>query len=88
MAEEGQSEPTPVRSRPDRDAVLADARTLLDRHGPTARYWTNATTAASDPAPDFLAASIQDIGSNSFLTSEYVNGPRPPRGPGPNRGNR
>ncbi|MGW6690009.1 hypothetical protein [Streptomyces sp. NPDC054961] len=51
MAEEWQSEPAPVRSRPDRDAVLADARTLLDRYGPTARYWTNATAAASDPPP-------------------------------------
>ncbi|WP_442813076.1 hypothetical protein [Streptomyces sp. NBC_01800] len=49
MAEEWQSERAPVRSRPDRDAVLADARTLLDRYGPTARYWTNATAAASDP---------------------------------------
>ncbi|MGW2749306.1 hypothetical protein [Streptomyces sp. NPDC001450] len=74
MAEEWQSEPAPVRSRPDRDAVLADARTLLDRYGPTARYWTNATTAASDPAPDFLAAGLQGTESHGFLTSEYLNG--------------
>jgi hypothetical protein len=74
MAEEWQSEPAPVRSRPDRDAVLADARTLLDRYGPTARYWTNATTATSDPAPDFLAAGLQGTQSHRFLTSEYLNG--------------
>lgn len=74
MAEEWQSEPAPVRSRPDRDAVLADARTLLDRYGPTARYWTNATAAASDPAPDFLAAGLQGTKSHGFLTSEYLNG--------------
>ena len=43
MSEEWQSEPAPVRSRPDRDIVLADARTLLGRYGSGARYWTNAT---------------------------------------------
>jgi hypothetical protein len=74
MAEEWQSEPAPVRSRPDRDAVLADARTLLDRYGSTARYWTNATAAASDPAPDFIAAGLQGTRSHGFLTSEYLNG--------------
>ncbi|MET9727372.1 hypothetical protein [Streptomyces zaomyceticus] len=74
MAEEWQSEHAPVRSRPDRDAVLADARILLDRYGPTARYWTNATAAAGDPAPDFLAAGLQGTKSHGFLTSEYLNG--------------
>ncbi|MFD5002400.1 hypothetical protein ACFWMV_05780 [Streptomyces mutabilis] len=74
MAEEWQSEPAPVRSRPDREAVLADARTLLDRYGPTARHWTNATAAASDPSPDFLAAGLQGTASKGFLTSEYLNG--------------
>ncbi|MFP3989525.1 hypothetical protein U9R90_19015 [Streptomyces sp. E11-3] len=74
MTEEWQSEPAPVRSRPDQDAVLADARTLLDRYGPTARYWTNATAAASNPAPDFVAAGLQGTRSHGFLTSEYLNG--------------
>ncbi|WP_434587361.1 hypothetical protein [Streptomyces sp. A5-4] len=74
MSEEWQSEPAPVRSRPDRDAMVADARTLLDRYGPTAGYWTNATAAASDPAPDFLAAGLAGTGSHSFLTSAYING--------------
>lgn len=74
MTEQWQSEPAPVRSRPDRNAVLADARTLLDRYGPTARYWTNATAAASDPAPDFLAAGLKGTRSHLFVTSEYLNG--------------
>ncbi|MBP2407042.1 hypothetical protein [Streptomyces syringium] len=74
MTEEWQSEPASVRSRPDRDAVLADARTLLDRYGPTARYWTNATAAASDPSPDFLTAGLQGTRSHGFLTSAYLGG--------------
>ncbi|MFD9419918.1 hypothetical protein ACFWC9_35220 [Streptomyces goshikiensis] len=74
MAEEWQSEPAPVRSRPDRDALLAHARTLLDRYGPSARYWTNATAAATDPAPDFLAAGLRGTKSHGFLTSAYLNG--------------
>lgn len=74
MAEEWQSEPRPVRSRPDLGAVLADARTLLDRFGPAASYWTNATAAASDPAPDFLAAGLRGTRSHDFHTSAYVGG--------------
>ncbi|MET9956173.1 hypothetical protein ABZ135_32165 [Streptomyces sp. NPDC006339] len=74
MSEEWQGEPAPVRSRPHRDAVLADARTVLDRYGPAAGYWTNATAAAGDPAPDFVAAGLQGTGSHGFVTSEYVNG--------------
>ncbi|MER5965955.1 hypothetical protein [Streptomyces sp. NPDC002057] len=74
MAEEWQAEPAPVRSRPDRAAVLADARTLLDRYGPTARHWTNATAAAHDPAPDFVTAGLQGTASHSFLTPAYLGG--------------
>ncbi|MFJ8887293.1 hypothetical protein ACIRJR_28330 [Streptomyces sp. NPDC102402] len=74
MTEEWTGEPAPVRTRPDRRTVLADARTLLDRYGPDGRYWTNATAAASDPAPDFLAAGLKGTGSHRFLTGEYVNG--------------
>ncbi|MER5257156.1 hypothetical protein [Streptomyces sp. NPDC002855] len=74
MTEEWQGEFAPVRHRPDRDAVLADARTLLQRYGPTARYWTNATAAAGDPAPDFITPGLQDTGSHGFLTSEYIKG--------------
>lgn len=74
MTEEWQSEPAPVRSRPDRERVLEDARILLARYGPTARYWTNATAAAHDPAPDFLAAGLRGTESHTFLTSEYLGG--------------
>jgi hypothetical protein len=74
MAEEWQGEPAPVRSRPDRDTLLADARLLLDRYGPGARYWTNATAAAFDPAPDFLASGLQGTASHCFHTREYIAG--------------
>ncbi|MDH6229143.1 hypothetical protein M2169_006199 [Streptomyces sp. MJP52] len=74
MAEEWQGESSPVRSRPDRNALLADARLLLDRYGPSARYWTNATAAASDPAPDFLASGLQGTASHRFHTREYIAG--------------
>jgi hypothetical protein len=74
MAEEWGYERAPVRSRPDRDAVLADARTLLDRYGPAASYWTNATAAASDPAPDFIVAGLEGTNSHSFHTTEYIDG--------------
>ncbi|MER5974590.1 hypothetical protein ABT112_33640 [Streptomyces sp. NPDC002055] len=74
MAEEWDCEPAPVRSRPDRDALLDDARILLDRYGPTARYWTNATAAASDPAPDFVEAGLRGTRSHPFITVAYLNG--------------
>ncbi len=74
MGEEWQAEPAPVRTRPDREAVLADARTLLGRYGPAAQYWTNATAAASDPAPNFVAAGLQGTCSHTFLTSAYLYG--------------
>ncbi|MFM9372797.1 hypothetical protein [Streptomyces sp. Da 82-17] len=74
MKEGWGSASTPVRSRPTRDALLADARTLLDRYGPTARCLTNARAAATDRAPDFLAAGLQGTASRTFLTGEYLNG--------------
>ncbi|MFF6815637.1 hypothetical protein ACFZAG_38085 [Streptomyces sp. NPDC012403] len=74
MAEEWQGEPAPVRSRPNRDALLTDARLLLDRYGPGARYWTNATAAASDPAPDFLTSGLQGTTFHCFHTREYIAG--------------
>ncbi|MEU2736965.1 hypothetical protein ABZ656_16495 [Streptomyces sp. NPDC007095] len=61
--------------------MLADARTLLERYWPTARYWTNATAAASDPAPDFLAAGLQGTESHGFRTCDYRQRPRLLRGP-------
>ncbi|MEU2544063.1 hypothetical protein ABZ618_01235 [Streptomyces roseolus] len=72
MAEEWQGESTPVRTRPDRDALLADARTLLDRYGAGARHWTNATAATG--RPDFVAAGLAGTRSHTFVTGAYVNG--------------
>ncbi|MYT26842.1 hypothetical protein GTW69_42380 [Streptomyces sp. SID7760] len=75
MAEEWMSEPRPVRDRPDLDALTADARTLLARYGPDARFWTNAAVAASDPAPDFVAAGLAGHAPDqSFLSGVYFRG--------------
>lgn len=46
----------------------------MGRSGPAARHWTNATAAASDSVPDFVAAGLRGTRSHSFLTSAYVNG--------------
>ncbi|WP_327256855.1 hypothetical protein [Streptomyces sp. NBC_01244] len=64
----------PVRDRPDREHLLADARFLLDRYGPDARFWTNARDAASDPARDFVRAGLEGTEVHGFLTSEYIKG--------------
>ncbi|WP_107052160.1 hypothetical protein OG337_07440 [[Kitasatospora] papulosa] len=74
MTEEWMGEPAPVRTRPDQDAVLTDARTLLDRYGPDARNWTNARAAASGPTLDFVTAGLRGTESHHFLTGEYING--------------
>ncbi|WP_051832856.1 hypothetical protein [Streptomyces katrae] len=59
LAQEWFFEGSPVRSREDRDAVLADARTLLDRFGPDAAFWTSSDLARSSDAPDFLARDLE-----------------------------
>ncbi|MFF0483140.1 hypothetical protein [Streptomyces sp. NPDC004435] len=76
MSEEWQAEPAPVRSRPspDRARILADARTLLDRYGPAAGLWTNATAAADGASPDFVAAGLAGTRSHRCATTEYVKG--------------
>lgn len=74
MAEEWGHEPRPVRDRPDRDALLADARLLLDRFGPDARFWTNALAAASDPARDFVRAGLKGTRACRFITDAYIHG--------------
>ncbi|PJN05517.1 hypothetical protein CG723_44155 [Streptomyces sp. CB01635] len=74
MTEEWQSEHAPVRSRPDREAVLTDARTLLARYGPHTRFWTNAEAAAADPAAEFVTAGLAHTRSHGFATSEYYRG--------------
>ncbi|WP_284581845.1 hypothetical protein [Streptomyces sp. 2P-4] len=73
MAEEWRDD-RPVRDRPERDALLADARVLLDRYGPDARFWTNALDAAADPGRDFVRAGLQGTRAHRFTTGEYLNG--------------
>ncbi|WP_331728173.1 hypothetical protein [Streptomyces sp. NBC_00158] len=73
MAEEW-GDDRPVRDRPERDALLADARLLLDRYGPDARFWTNALDAASDPARDFVRAGLKGTRAYRFVTDEYRGG--------------
>ncbi|MFE5858489.1 hypothetical protein ACFQ61_35385 [Streptomyces sp. NPDC056500] len=64
----------PVRDRPERDALLADAQLLLDRYGPDTQFWTNALDAASDPARDFVQAGLKGTRVHGFITCEYING--------------
>ncbi|WP_327736764.1 hypothetical protein OG749_26345 [Streptomyces nojiriensis] len=59
FAQEWFFEGSPVRFREDRDAVLADARTLLDRFGPDAAFWTSSDLARTCDAPDFLARDLE-----------------------------
>ncbi|MEU9165405.1 hypothetical protein AB0D29_34650 [Streptomyces sp. NPDC048424] len=59
LAQEWFFEGSPVRSREDKDAVLADARTLLDRFGPDAAFWTSSDLARTSDAPDFLARDLE-----------------------------
>ncbi|MET8438553.1 hypothetical protein ABZV61_38775 [Streptomyces sp900116325] len=73
MAEEW-GDDRPVRNRPERDALLADARFLLDRYGPDAQFWTNARNAASDPARDFVRAGLKGTRVHGFITGAYING--------------
>ncbi|MGY5034764.1 hypothetical protein ACWC9U_28710 [Streptomyces sp. 900116325] len=73
MAEEW-GDDRPVRKRPECDALLADARFLLDRYGPDAQFWTNARNAASDPARDFVQAGLKGTRAHGFITDEYING--------------
>ncbi|MFD0354473.1 hypothetical protein ACFVHW_12135, partial [Streptomyces sp. NPDC127110] len=59
LAQEWFFESSPVRAREDRDAVLADARTVLDRFGPDAAFWTSSDLARACDAPDFLARDLE-----------------------------
>ncbi|MER5888744.1 hypothetical protein ABT160_33375 [Streptomyces sp. NPDC001941] len=74
MSEEWDGECYRVRSRPDKDVRLNHARTVLDRFGPAAGYWTNSSLAVGHASPDFVAASLRGTRSHSFVTSEYING--------------
>ncbi|MFJ1569535.1 hypothetical protein ACIOG8_35865 [Streptomyces erythrochromogenes] len=59
LAQEWFFEGNPVRLREDRDEVLADARTVLDRFGPDAVFWTSSDLAHTCDAPDFLARDLE-----------------------------
>ncbi|MGW2271385.1 hypothetical protein [Streptomyces yangpuensis] len=59
LAQEWFFESNPVRLREDRDMVLADARTVLDRFGPEAAFWTSSRLARTTDAPDFLARDLE-----------------------------
>ncbi|MGW9072410.1 hypothetical protein ACWGQT_23560 [Streptomyces yangpuensis] len=59
LAQEWFFEDNPVRLREDRDMVLADARTVLDRFGPDAAFWTSSDLARTCDAPDFLARELE-----------------------------
>lgn len=48
----------PVRSRPDKDDVLADARTVLGRFGPDAVFRTSSDLARGSSSPDFLGSDL------------------------------
>ncbi|MFC7922080.1 hypothetical protein [Streptomyces cinereoruber] len=54
----------PVRTRPDRDDVLADARTVLGRFGADAVFRTSSDLAGASDSPDFLAREL--AGGRSF----------------------
>ncbi|WP_106977570.1 hypothetical protein [Streptomyces sp. NRRL S-241] len=59
FAQEWWFEGSPVRFREDRDMVVADARTVLDRFGPDAEFWTSSGLARDCDAPDFLARDLE-----------------------------
>ncbi|MFJ3975770.1 hypothetical protein [Streptomyces sp. NPDC090021] len=59
LAQEWFFESNPVCLREDRDMVLADARTVLDRFGPDAAFWTSSDLARTCDAPDFLARELE-----------------------------
>lgn len=58
LAQEWFFEPSPVRSRANRDEVLADARTVLGRYGPHAVFRTSSDLAKAADSPDFLAHEL------------------------------
>ncbi|MFE3859941.1 hypothetical protein ACFXPT_05850 [Streptomyces goshikiensis] len=58
LAQEWFFEPSPVRSRANRDEVLADARTVLGRFGPEAVFRTSSDLARTSDSPDFLAGEL------------------------------
>ncbi|WP_406187190.1 hypothetical protein [Streptomyces sp. NBC_01006] len=58
LAQEWFFEPSPVRARANRDEVVADARTVLGRFGPSAAFRTSSDLALTSDSPDFLAGEL------------------------------
>ncbi|MFD6421670.1 hypothetical protein [Streptomyces sp. NPDC060198] len=56
----------PVRTRPDKDHVMADARTVLSRFGPGAAFRTSSDLARDSASPDFLAGDLS--GGRAFTS--------------------
>jgi hypothetical protein len=61
-------EARPVRTRADRNDVLADARTVLGRFGADADFRTSSDLARTSASPDFLADEL--TGGRAF--TDYV----------------
>ncbi|MFE5106953.1 hypothetical protein [Streptomyces sp. NPDC056663] len=61
-------EARPVRTRADRDDVLADARTVLGRFGADANFRTSSDLARTSASPDFLVGEL--AGGRAF--TDYV----------------
>lgn len=64
LSQEWFFEGRPVRTRADRDDVLADARTVLGRFGADAVLRTSSDLARTSASPDFLASEL--AGGRSF----------------------
>ncbi|MFF3839428.1 hypothetical protein [Streptomyces sp. NPDC001930] len=64
LAQEWFFEDRPVRTRPEREDVLADARTVLGRFGAEAVFRTSSDLARTSDSPDFLADEL--IGGRTF----------------------
>ncbi|WP_052499179.1 hypothetical protein [Streptomyces vietnamensis] len=58
LAQEWFFEAHPIRTRADRDDVLADARSVLDRFGGDAVFRTSSDLARNSTSPDFLADEL------------------------------
>ncbi|MET7500521.1 hypothetical protein [Streptomyces microflavus] len=58
LTQEWYYEARPVRTRADRDNVLADARSVLSRFGADADFRTSSDLARTSATPDFLADEL------------------------------
>ncbi|MFG2590076.1 hypothetical protein [Streptomyces sp. NPDC048438] len=68
LSQEWFFEGRPVRTRVDRDDVLADARMVLSRFGADAVFRTSSELARASASPDFLTDDL--VGGRAF--TDYV----------------